>query len=185
MAAVVTHPLLVGAIAAAAWLATAARGIVATKRRQQLIDRELPDALDIFALLLAAGSTPRQAVTELSQRGPLSTRPAFASVVTRLETGAAFADAITELRATLGHRATALVDLLTAAERSGLPMAQVVLQLSSESRATRRRLDEAAARALPIKLSFPLVVCTLPSFVMLAIVPAVVAALSSLGSDAW
>jgi hypothetical protein len=30
-----------------------------------------------------------------------------------------------------------------------------------------------------------LVVCTLPSFVLLAIAPAVIAALSSLGSSAW
>jgi len=34
-------------------------------------------------------------------------------------------------------------------------------------------------------LSFPLVVCTLPSFVLLAIAPAVIAALSSLGGTAW
>jgi tight adherence protein C len=36
-----------------------------------------------------------------------------------------------------------------------------------------------------VKLSFPLVVCTLPSFVLLAIVPAMIAALSSLGGSAW
>ena len=64
-------------------------------------------------------------------------------------------------------------------------MADVLTQLSVETRATRRRLDEAAARALPVKLSFPLVVCTLPSFVLLAIAPAVLAALSSLGNNAW
>jgi tight adherence protein C len=57
-------------------------------------------------------------------------------------------------------------------------------QLSTEARAARRRLDEADARKLPVRLSFPLVVCTLPSFILLAIAPAVIAALSSLGSSA-
>ena len=64
-------------------------------------------------------------------------------------------------------------------------MADVLTQLSVETRATRRRLDEAAARSLPVQLSFPLVVCTLPSFVLLAIAPAVLAALSSLSSNDW
>ena len=36
------------------------------------------------------------------------------------------------------------------------------------------------ARRLPVRLSFPLVVCTLPSFVLLAIAPAVLGALSTL-----
>ena len=52
--------------------------------------------------------------------------------------------------------------------------------LAHEARASRRRQHEATARRLPVRLSFPLVVCTLPSFVLLAIAPAVIAALSSL-----
>jgi tight adherence protein C len=61
----------------------------------------------------------------------------------------------------------------------------VLDQLTIEIRAARRRLDQAAARKLPVRLSFPLVTCTLPSFVLLAIAPAVIAALSSLGGTAW
>ena len=45
---------------------------------------------------------------------------------------------------------------------------------------TRRRLGQAEARRLPVRLSFPLVVCTLPSFVLLAIAPAVLGAISTL-----
>ena len=58
-------------------------------------------------------------------------------------------------------------------------------QLAVEVRASRRRLDQADARKLPVRLSFPLVACTLPSFVLLAIAPAVIAAISSLGGSAW
>ena len=36
----------------------------------------------------------------------------------------------------------------------------------------------------PVKLSFPLVVCTLPSFVLLAIVPAALGAISTLRASA-
>jgi tight adherence protein C len=62
----------------------------------------------------------------------------------------------------------------------------VLDQLTIEAREARRRLEQAEARRLPVRLSFPLVLCTLPSFVLLAIVPAVIAALSSLGTTtAW
>ena len=64
-------------------------------------------------------------------------------------------------------------------------LAPALEQLSAEARRSRRRRDEADARRLPVRLSFPLVVCTLPSFVLLAIAPAVLAALSSLGATAW
>ena len=66
-------------------------------------------------------------------------------------------------------------------------MADITLeQFESEARAfldanaSRRRQGEAAARRLPVRLSFPLVTCTLPSFVLLAIAPAILGAVSSL-----
>ena len=54
----------------------------------------------------------------------------------------------------------------------------------SMPRAARRRLGEAAARRLPVRLTFPLVTCTLPAFVLLAIAPAVLGALSTLRATA-
>jgi len=48
------------------------------------------------------------------------------------------------------------------------------------ARQQRRRDSDAAARELPVRLAVPLVLCTLPSFVLLAIVPLLLGALSSL-----
>lgn len=139
----------------------------------------------MFVLLVHAGLTPRHAVGQLGQRGPLSCRRSFGRVRAITDRGGSFADALPILVEELGHHAVALVDLVGAADRYGLPLSGVLEQLANEARATRRRLDEGAARSLPVKLSFPLVVCTLPSFVLLAIVPAVMAALSSLGGNTW
>ena len=161
-----------------------ARGITRQRQAQRAIDRDLPEALDLFVLLLEAGVNGRDVVILMAQRGPVSTRPGFAHVADRLDIGQPFGEAVVQLR-TLGPGAIALVDVLIASHRYGLPMTHVVSQLSTEARAARRRRDEAQARALPVKLSFPLVVCTLPSFVLLAIAPAVMAALSSLSSNGW
>ncbi len=68
--------------------------------------------------------------------------------------------------------------------RDGLPLAPVLDRLTDEASAGRRRQGEAAARRLPVRLSFPLVACTLPSFVLLAIAPAVLGALSTLRANA-
>ena len=57
-------------------------------------------------------------------------------------------------------------------------------RLAVDARAARRRLGEAEARRLPVRLTFPLVSCTLPSFVLLAIAPAVLGALSTLRATA-
>lgn len=178
-------PVLCLALAAAIGGGVRALPIMRQRHTQQQLARALPDALDLVVVLLQAGATPRQTVIELSRQGPPPTQPGFAAAARQLERGQSFGDAIGALRSELGDAITPFVEHISASEQYGLPTAQVVQQLSNETRALRRRHDEAAARSLPVKLSFPLVMCTLPSFVLLAIAPAVLAALSSLGSNAW
>jgi tight adherence protein C len=73
-----------------------------------------------------------------------------------------------------------LTDSLIAADRYGLPLAPVLDRLADEARQHRRRIADANARQLPVRLSLPLVLCTFPSFVLLAVVPLLLAAFSSL-----
>jgi tight adherence protein C len=101
-------------------------------------------------------------------------------VGTALRDGERFADALDRLSAHLGPIGQALVDSLAAADRYGLPLAPVLERLAFEARQQRRRDADAAARELPVRLAMPLVLCTLPSFVLLAIVPLLLGALSSL-----
>ena len=60
-----------------------------------------------------------------------------------------------------------------------MPIAPVLERLAEEARSERRRAADAAARQLPVRLAAPLVVCTLPAFVLLAIVPLLIGAFSS------
>ena len=161
------------------------RPVLDERRRRTAVDRELPDGIDLLVLGVHAGLTPRQSVDLLAHSGPESMRPACAEVIRRTERGRSFADALHAIRDTLGERAGVIADVIATADRYGFPLEPVLDQLATEARSARRRLDEADARRLPIRLSFPLVACTLPSFVLLAIAPAVIAALSSLGTTAW
>ena len=161
------------------------RPIRAARRRRTDAERALPDALDLLVLAIQTGLTPQQAIAELAVSAPEPVRSAFASTVHRCGRGQSFADALTALPETLGPGAIGLADVIATSDRYGLPLGPVLDQLTTEARDSRRRLDQAEARKLPVRLSFPLVVCTLPSFVLLAIAPAVIAALSSLGGSAW
>lgn len=183
--AIVAGALVAGVAVAVTVLVHHLEPIRATRRRQALIDRALPEAMELLVLSVRAGLTPFQAVGDLATFDEPAVGDAFAEVVRRTQRGQPFADALTALPDQLGTRAGGLADVIATSDRHGLPIGPVLDQLAAEIRSSRRRLDQADARKLPVRLAFPLVVCTLPSFVLLAIAPAVIAALSSLGGTAW
>jgi tight adherence protein C len=180
---ILVDPFLTVAVVGGVWLAARIRPMVARRARRRRIDRDLPDALDLLVLTVRAGLTPRQAVAALIDAAPATIGPACAAVVHRTERGQTFADSLHALPEMLGSAATEVADAISSCERYGLPLEPLLDQLATDARAARRRLADADARKLPVRLSFPLVMCTLPSFVLLAIAPAVMAALSSLGAS--
>ncbi len=64
------------------------------------------------------------------------------------------------------------------AERDGLPILDTVMRLATDHRSERRRQIDTRIRQLPTRLSIPLVVCVLPSFLLLSVAPLVLASLS-------
>jgi len=184
-AIMITGPLGAALLGGFALLVHRVRPVLDQRRRRAAVDRDLPDGIDLLVLGVHAGLTPRQSVNLLARSGPASIRPACAEVDRRTQRGQTFADSLDAFREILGERAGVIADVIATADRYGFPLGPVLDQLAAEARSARRRLDEADARRLPVRLSFPLVACTLPSFVLLAIAPAVIAALSSLGASAW
>jgi Flp pilus assembly protein TadB len=151
-----------------------------SRSAQQAIDRAYPEAIDLVVLAVRAGHLPAAAIEATLPYLPPPVRPGFAAVTEQVRGGVPVADALAVLPDQLGPRAGALADSLAAADRYGLPLTPVLERLAAEARAERRRQQEIAARQLPVRLSAPLVLCTLPSFVLLAIAPLLLAALSSL-----
>lgn len=172
------HLGLVSVIAPLIWLRWAR--VRRRTRAARDIVHDLPDALDLLVLSIRAGYLPAQAIVEIIPFLPRPLQPSFTAVDEAMRGGDRFADALGRLRAQLGPVVQPLVDSLSAADRYGLPLAPVLERLSLEARQQRRRDTEAAARELPVRLAMPLVLCTLPSFVLLAIVPLLLGALSSL-----
>jgi len=66
--------------------------------------------------------------------------------------------------------------------QSGALASPILQQLAQQLRMDRRRQGEANARKVAVQTAAPLGLCFLPAFVLLAIVPAVVASVGSLVS---
>ncbi len=142
----------------------------------------MPDLLDLLVLTLQAGVPAPAAFVELAPHVPPALSPAVIAVVERCGQGDRFVDALDALVEHLGTRALGLVAAIGAAERSGLPLAPTIDRIADDARAHRRRSAEIEARRLPVRLAVPLVCCTLPSFVCIAIGPVLIGALSTLRS---
>lgn len=141
---------------------------------------QVPDLIDLVIVAVRSGRAPATAVRLAAQWAPEPVAAATREVVQRLDTGERFTDALSDLRRSVGPAADPLVDALSAAERDGLAVVPTLDRLADEARRQRRRQADADARSLPIRLGFPLACCTLPSFVLLTVVPVLAGTLSSL-----
>lgn len=145
-----------------------------------------PEAIELVVLAIRAGAAPVAAIesagVRLAHAHHVDPRvgEAFTEVAHRVHRGMGLADALQAVPERLGPTSSEFADSIATADRYGLPFGPVLDRLAVEARAERRRTAEIDARSLPVKLSFPLVACTLPSFVLLAIVPAVLGAVASL-----
>mgnify|MGYP003376438590 CR=1 FL=1 len=150
------------------------------RARDRAIEQALPDAIDAIVLAVRAGYLPAAALQAALPHLHPVLQPPLRDVVERTRAGTRFADALAILPSQLGPQVAPLADSFAAADRDGLPLAPVLERLADEARQRRRRLADARARQLPVRMAVPLVLCTLPSFVFLAVVPLLLAALSSL-----
>jgi len=144
----------------------------------RLLD-QIPDVVDLLALTTVAGLPAGAAIVAIGDRpgGPLG--EAMARAAGRLGRGASTADALDALRA-VGPAARPLLDALLQHDRYGTPLLPALERVAIEARARRRRRAEEAARRLPVVLLFPLVLTTLPAFVLLTVVPLLAGSLGSL-----
>jgi len=157
---------------------------VRTHRRRQrsraTSARELADVIDLFALAIGSGLNLRLAVVAVASRAPPSWVDPLSAVVTRIERGTGVADAFDQLPALTGEYVHPLVSALVSSERYGTSLLPSLERLAGESRLDRRRRAEEAARRVPVKLLFPLVLCILPAFGALTVAPLLAGALGSL-----
>jgi tight adherence protein C len=150
------------------------------RERVRQCNRAIPDLVDLIRLVLESGCSPHTAFALLSRRadGPLT--ESLQRIGSDLHNGVRFVDALETFRNQIGPAARPLCSALLASERYGLPLSATLETLALDARLARQREAELAARRLPVLLLFPLVLCILPAFALLSIVPLLGGGLSAL-----
>ena len=148
----------------------------AERRHDARLQRELPVVVELVGVAVSAGCTPFHAVEHATRFGPSHTAAALRGVMQACARGQSFDDALRDLGASAATLRP-LTDALRTSARLGTPAAPALGRLAAEVRADVRRRAEARARTVPVRLCFPLVVCVLPAFALLTVVPAVLSGL--------
>ena len=138
----------------------------------------VPEVVELVAVALRSGASAAAAVDRAARATvDLPATPVQVSA-DRIRSGLPTGDAWSALRELPGSAGSAMADLLDAADRSGAAVADAMADLADSARAERRRRLETKVQRLPVLLLGPLVLCVLPSFLLLVCVPIVITGLS-------
>lgn len=148
-----------------------------TKADRSGLAAEVPSLLDLLAVSVTAGLSPRLAL----ERVPDLVSGSMGETLEAVRREAALGTPWRLALEAAGNR-TGIDELrrlalaLDRAERLGSPIAERLRDLAVEVRLERRTRREERARRAPVQMLFPLVFLILPAFVLSAVVPALLVA---------
>jgi tight adherence protein C len=151
------------------WLKTVVRS------RQQLIVKNLPDALDMITTCVEAGLGLDAALAKIGEqtKGPLAQE--LSQTLREVSMGRLRREALSDLGERTGvPELISFVNAVIQAEQLGVSIAHVLKVQSDQMRTHRRQRAEQLAHEAPIKMMFPLVMCIFPAFMLVILGPAVI-----------
>ena len=140
------------------------------RRRQEMIERDLPDFLDVLAVTVAAGLPFRVALQRVSDQysGPLTEEMRLR--LREMQLGVPRRDALEGLRErTRSDSTSAFVTALLQSEELGTPLEEALKQIAQEVRRQRgQQVRRAAAKAQP-KVSLVVTMFIVPGAIILIV----------------
>lgn len=143
-------------------------------RRQDAMQRALPDAMDLLSITVEAGLAFDAAVDRVAHQagGPLGEE--FNRVITEMRIGTSRADSLRGL----GDRTTvpelrSFVLAMVQADVFGISIARVLQVQAAEMRSRRKQRAEERAQKVPVKIVFPVLACIFPAMFLVILGPAV------------
>lgn len=144
-------------------------------KRQEQIQKALPDALDMLTVSVEAGLGFDAALAQVARNteGPIAGE--FARVLQEMQIGKSRTDALRGL----GERTTVMdmrtfASAIVQADSLGIPIAGVLREQAKEMRIKRHQRAEEKAQKVTVKIMFPVVLCILPSLFIIVIGPGVI-----------
>jgi tight adherence protein C len=144
-------------------------------RRQALIERALPTALDLVTVCMEAGLSFDSGLSKVIEKtsGPLAEE--FARVLQEMQMGKPRREALRDMARRVDVRdMSALVAAIVQADQMGMSLAPVMRAQADDLRTRRRQRAEETAMKAPVKMLFPLILCILPSSMLVLLGPGIV-----------
>ena len=153
----------------------------AARARARRADAELPLFLDLLAAASSAGLAAPAGIRRANGglRGPLADELTGAAAA--VDVGGRWRDELAAIAVRLElPDLDAAVTALSRTESLGSSLAEAMHELADDVREARRSRAAERARKAPVKMLFPLVFMILPAFLLLTVVPVLIATLRSL-----
>jgi tight adherence protein C len=150
----------------------------AIQKRQQILRRAFPDALDLMVICVESGLSLEATFQRVTEE-IVESAPALAEEIALTSAELAF---LGDRRLAYGNLTDrtglpgfkSLCTVLLQSERYGTPLAVALRVLSQENREARMAVAEKKAAALPAKLTVPMIIFFLPVLFMIIIGPAAI-----------
>ena len=161
-----------------------ARACGAKRRALRAQERDwqaaVPDLVELIRLALGSGCTIHLALLLIADHAGGAVSAMLVRTAAELRAGDSTSEVLMDFQNRAGASVRPLCAALLGSERYGLPLAATREALAVEARLARQREADMRSRRLPVLLIFPLVVCILPAFALLTVVPLLGGGLSSL-----
>jgi tight adherence protein C len=140
-----------------------------------MMQRELPDAIDLLTISVESGLGFDAALQQVAHntQGPLADE--FSRVLREMQIGSSRSEALRALaERTSVVELRSFVSSMVQADAFGIPIANVLRVQSSEMRVKRRQRAEEKAQQVPVKMTIPLIFCILPCLFVAVMGPAAI-----------
>jgi tight adherence protein C len=142
------------------------------RRRQEVIRRGLPDALDMLSVIAAAGLGFDQAMMRLGQTFDTPVGQEFARVVSEIEVGVSRKQAMRALQARVDiPELSSFVAVILQSEQLGMSIADVLHSQAQQMRIYRQFRAKEIAQQLPARMMVPLALFIFPALLAVILGP--------------
>jgi tight adherence protein C len=146
-------------------------GALAAKR-QKLIQRQLPDVMDLLTISVEAGLGFDAALSQVTKNVPGPLAEEIGRLLQEMQIGASRIEAFRHLseRTNVPELQSFVLSMIQA-DLFGVSIANVLRAQSRELRSKRRQRAEEIAQKIPVKLLFPMIFLVLPALFIVVLGP--------------
>lgn len=152
------------------------------KARQNAIQLQLPDTIDLISISVEAGLGLVSAIQRISERFPNELSEEFLRTLQEIRLGRPQGDALRDMARRVDIQdLTTLLTAIVQADQLGLAVSNVLRIQSERLRERRAQKAREAAQKAPIKMTFPLVLFIFPALFIIILGPAMIKIFSTNG----